>query len=587
MRICFDTKKENLLFVDEGAQETKWLAKFPAFTKTSSTGFYNTVPAVLPVAYNVVTRIQKAGKKPRIDADVAQWLAQEFELSKLPESFSYHTKPKDFQEIALRFLYTLKSAGILLDPGMGKSKVALDYIWLMQFERVIIVCPCALLFVWEDEIFKHRPELSFHTVLTTDWEKEKQGILANRVTIINYTKVSILKHRLQEVDYKYIHVDEFLIKDSTTERTKSITELSKSISFRSGGSGTLINNSPLDAFSPIRFLHPGLVGWNFRNFLDRYTVQRRVTRNEREQNIVVATKGHDEVRSMLESCSIVMTKEHWLKLPSKTFVDVNAPMVDEQRRVYFELLSNYYTSFQGKDIKVDNPLVMLSKLYQISNGFIYINQEDPKDVSIQLLLDVEKSKTKKRQTEVCYFQESPKKVALQNLILAEDLKGKRAIIWYNMHGELHQIQDVLEAAGHTYIVIKGGETKLGEKVRNFNKNPSIRWMVCQAQSVNYGITVLGTRREDLEKEFMEVMPDIDSQIFTEIFFSLSFSLERYLQQQDRIHRLGQENECTYYRILTNSPVERKIKEALRDKLSIKEDLLVDIATTLLKETELG
>lgn len=583
MQIFFSSDKTQIIFKHETAIEYKWLAKFPAFTKTSSSiGIYNVIPAILPIAHNVIERI-KTQKKPTLSPDLKAWLEQPFKLAQIPASFKYHTSPKDFQEIALRFLLTLESAGILLDPGMGKSKVVLDYIFLKRFKRSIIVCPMALLFVWEDEIAKHRPELTYHTVTSTDWEEEQPKILIADVTIINYSKVSILKHRLKETHFDFIHVDEFLIKDPSTNRTKDLTEISRGIAFRAGGSGTLINNSPLDAFSPIRFLQPSLVGFNYTNFLSKYTVQKKLTRNGREQNCIVATRGDLEVKSILESCCIVMTKEEWLKLPPKKFVDIQVTMTDEQRQVYFGLQSNYYAQFKGRDLKVDNPLVMLSKLYQIANGFLYFNEEDPDEVANELLAGDKKPK-KKTKRDTVYFDESPKIPALETL-LTQTLLGKKAIIWFNMEGELVQIEALLRRLNHNYLVIKGGEKDIGGKVRTFNRSTTIQWAVCQAKSVNYGITVLGSKKEDLEKEGIQVFPDLDPSVCNEVFFSMNFSLEVFSQQQDRIHRLGQENECTYYRLFTNSPVEKKIKKAIENKLSMRETMLVDVANTLMKEEE--
>lgn len=587
MQIVFDKTQANIVFVHESGDEYKWLCNFPAFEKTA---LYHTVPAILPVAHNVIERIRRSKKTLKFDPRVLEWLDSDFKLKPLPASFKFHTSPKDFQEIALRYLYTLGSAGILLDPGMGKSKVVLDYIHLMSFKRVIIICPRALLFVWEDEIQKHRPELSYHTVLTTDFEQEKVAILKAQVTIINYDKVSILQNQLKQIPFEFIHADEFLIKDPSTARTQSITKLSKGISYRCGGSGTLINNSPLDGFSPLRYLQPALVGWNYTNFLNKYTVQQKLKNSERK--VIVAVKGQDEIRSMLDSCCIIMTKEKWLKLPPKTFKDSIVTMTDEQREAYYGLMRNYYVNISGNDVYVDNPLVMLSKLYQISNGFIYLNNDEQDDLEEILTLYDEngetgksKTKNKKKKPRQTYFFPDNPKIAQLEVLLTRTLVGKKAIIWFNYEGEYIQIQQLLDRLGHSHLVIRGGEKEIGNKVRSFNKDPSIQWLVCQAQSVNYGITVMGSKRVDLEKEGIEVLPDIDTAVYTEVFFSLSFSLERYLQQIDRVHRLGQEHECTYYRLFTNAPIEYKIRDTIEQKVTIKEEMLVDVVESMLNEIQ--
>jgi SNF2 family DNA or RNA helicase len=587
MIIKFSRDRSHVIFQYENSKENAELSKFPGFVKYE---LQNAAPANLPVVYNLVQRGLKVWKNVKIETSLKTWLGQPLKLKSLPEEFKFITTPKDFQEIALRFLYTLGSAGILLDPGMGKTKVILDYIVLMKFKLSFVVCPAALLFVWEDEIRIHRSDLKCYVIRSTDWEAELPEILAADVVIVNYSKTVILKHRIKELNIDFIHLDEFLIKDNSTSRTKSILEISKSIPFRAGGSGTLINNTPLDAFSPIRYLQPSLVGWNYSNFMERYCVMKdfEASPGQAKSRRPVAFKNQVEIKSILESCCIVMTKDQWLKLPEKRFHDIYVQMAPDQKDAYYSLMKNYFVNIQGRDIEVDNPLVMLAKLYQISQGFVYYSEPveghpSPSSEEIDELLALEiKSKTKKNKRETLYFSETPKVVALEKL-LTETLVGKKAIIWYNLSGEYKLIKDLLDKLGHRYLSIQGGDKKIGDKVRQFNKTPEISWLVCQAKSVNYGITVMGSKVEDLEKEGVEVLPTLDPSVHTEIFFSLNFSLEIYSQQQDRIHRLGQDKVCDYYRIFSNNPVESKIRQALADKMSIRLEMLVDVSKTLLTE----
>lgn len=592
MQITFSQNKNYVLFINKDHQEYKSLSNFPGLVRIEA---YFGCPTVLPVAYNLITRLKKAFKNVVISKDVDDWINSPFQLLPIPDSFKYHTTPKDFQEIALRFLFTLGSAGILLDPGMGKSKVILDYIKLRSFKRSFIVCPAALLFVWEDEILRHRPELSYYIVKSTDWEVELPNLLAKDVVIINYDKAVILKHRLKELEVDFIHLDEFLIKDPSTNRTKALTEISRGILYKAGGSGTLINNSPLDMYCPVRYLQPSLVGYNYSNFMNRYAVVvQSKTRDEAQtaRKVVVGFRNKDEIRSILDSCCIVMTKEKWLKLPAKHFHDIYVPMSEDQRRAYYGLMRNYYLKLgadQGsekeREVLVDNPLVMLSKLYQISQGFLYFYKEDQDQVLSDLFANQEKkAKKKKTDREVFFFKDQPKIQALRKL-LETTLKDRKCMIWFNLDGEFQLIKALLEEMGESFLSVQGGDSKLGQKVREFNRNPSIKRLVCQAKAVNYGITVLGTKKKDLEEEMIEAFPDVASTVSDQIFYSLNFSLEVFLQQQDRIHRLGQEEECNYYRLFVNNPVEVKLRQTITEKILLKEEMLVDVATTLLDQPE--
>ncbi|EJD67193.1 hypothetical protein BB65665_12657, partial [Bacillus sp. 916] len=72
---------------------------------------------------------------------------------------------------------------------------------------------------------------------------EYEGIKNSQVTIINYNKAVTFREELKGMGFEFIHLDEFLIKDPSTDRTKEITQLGYAIPHRCGGSGTLINNS--------------------------------------------------------------------------------------------------------------------------------------------------------------------------------------------------------------------------------------------------------------------------------------------------------------------------------------------------------
>ena len=583
MQVTFSQDKTKIIFLHENGHEYKFLHNYPAFLKS---GMYYYIPAKSHILHNLIARLKKANQKLKLTQEVLTFLEEPFKLKEIPSSFKYHTEPMDYQAIALRYLYTVGSGGLLLDPGMGKSKVVLDYIALMGFEKVIIICPKALLFVWEDEIAIHRPELSYYTVRTTDWDAEYPGIKGARVTIINYTKSVAFKPQLKRMGYNFIHLDEFLIKDPKTERTQSLTDIAYGIDYKCGGSGTLINNTVMDVFCPVRYLEPALVGQNYKKFFDRHVVTVMANKglpNQRSQ--VVGYKGADVARSILESCSIVMTKDKWLKLPKKNFHDVLVQMTPVQKDTYYSLMRNYIVNVGSEIVEVDNPLVMMSKLYQISNGFVYITPPGEEGEEVAELVGEDPKKKRKKTKRKTVFLENPAKVEALRTLLTETCKGKRAIIWFNMSAEFELIRGLLEELGHSYLSIRGGEGKLGEKVREFNHNPSIQWLVCQAKSVNYGITVLGTSLEKLEDSDYEIFPGIAPEVHTEIFYSLNFSLEVYLQQQDRIHRLGQKHECDYYRLFSNSPVEKRIREAIEDKMSLRLEMLVDIAEKLKTEVQ--
>lgn len=569
----------NVVFSPENIQERKKLDLFPGLIKE---GLAYYCPNKHNVFYNLYSRIRKKFKDIKFTPAIKEMIDGDIVIKQIPEDFKFHTTPLKHQLIALRFAYTYGSFLNLSEPGLGKTKVTLDFIYLMKFKKSLIVCPKPLRFVWQEEVAKHRPELSIYVVETTNWAKECEKVMAADIVVVNYDKTVSFESELQKIPFDFIAVDEALIKDPTTDRTKCITRMGENIPYKCAMSGTLVNNSPLDMFAPTRFIEPALTGKAFGKFRDEYVISSKFNRF-----ITVGFKNVTEVKDMLASCSVIMTKEEWLKdLPKKEFQRRYVQMGDLQYDYYHKLANNYLLNIDslGVEVEVDNPLTVLCKLNQISNGFIYYNETGTESTD-ELFGEETKKKQKVRST--FFFDQQPKALEMLSLIDSKEFNsyesntssfsGTRAIIWFNLAAELQIIEEALKSKGHTYLTIKGGDKDIGGKIKTFNTDPSVRFCVCQAKTINYGVTILGTSEENLEEE---VYAEFDPIISDEIFYSVNFSLEVFLQQQDRIHRIGQVRTCRYWLILSNSKIERTIADRLEEKLRCNREILVDIVSRL-------
>lgn len=633
MQLAFTPDRRNVLFVPETTAEDTILTTFPALYKVRGQRFAPAFPSILQ---NIVTRLKKKIKTITTkEKDIVDLLKQDATLLRIPEDFKYYTKPLEHQELALRFLYTRGGGGLLLDPGLGKTKVVLDYIALKDFKKSLIVCPVALRDVWVDEVATHRPDKTIHVMASTNWDaqmvaaKERarkwgarmedaaegsdgwkkarsnfmtaereikkipdlkradlEAAAAADIIVINYNKAVINKdlaaHSIATgVDFltanmkiDFVALDEALIKAHDSARTRDLLKLAAVVPYRVIMSGTLINNTALDAFAPIRFLQPALTGMAYGKFDQYYGIKIKPRGKTFEITIGVSKANMEEIRGILESCSIVMRKEDWLKLPDKHFHEVRFELSDIQKAMYSGLVSNYvYALPSGEIVQVDNGLGLLSKVQQIANGFLYYKEvtQDPLDI----LFGGEKEDSP-RQT--FFFEEQPKLNALGDL-MDGPIKDRKFILWYNCSAEHELVTRFLDERGVKHVSVRGGTKNTGAIVRQFNNDPSISVMICQAKAVNYGITVLGRDPEQLEG-IDEVLPDFSTRVYTHVFYSLNYSLEVFLQQQDRSHRIGQTRDVDYYILLGNCDAETQVYEAMQNKMVIRESVLVDFSKRL-------
>lgn len=557
-----------VVFDPETPGEVRALKDTPAFE--GKYGVYKAADKI-PVLQNILSRLSLNIANP--------WANQKPTLKELNPDFQFKTNPFKHQHIAVRYLHTNKGGGLLLDPGLGKTKIVLDYIKHEGFRRVLIICPKPLTFVWDEEIDVHRPELTKTIFTTTDWKSHAKKVC---VWVLNYRKAVMLLPELLDVPFDAMFIDEGLVKNPDSDQTKAITMLSTVIPIRVIMSGTLINNSEIDLFSPVRILEPSLVGGSYTKFRDKYFELWSPYKTEDKRHIKVITKAKDQsqMRSILRACSLVMRKEDWLDLPSKTFIDRVVELPRLTAHHYYELLSNYATVVGDIAVTCDNPLSLLCKLTQISNGFMYENDEGFED----LFLPKPKTKVKKTRSKkyrpTYFFQEQPKVTELRNILLVDE-RDERVIVWYSMSAERELIEKMLVSEGITFLTIGGGDKNLRQKVKDFNSDNTIKVLLCQAKTLNYGVTILGQSAKEDEDDADEsslLSTSFTSLVCTQIFYSLTNSLEVFLQQQDRIHRIGQVRDCKYYLILSNSPVEMSIVDRIRNKIEIRQFMLEDIIT---------
>lgn len=61
-----------------------------------------------------------------------------------------------------------------------------------------------------------------------------------------------------------------------------------------------------------------------------------------------------------------------------------------------------------------------------------------------------------------------------------------------------------------------------------------------------------------------------------VYYSNNYSLETRLQSQDRIHRIGQNNKCTYIDLVVPQTVDEAILKRLKEKKELSNMVLDDL-----------
>ncbi len=479
-------------------------------------------------------------KKPRVIQNVVTRLGlnQQVELPPLkpfPRSFHFHTEPLNHQLRALQILWTFKGTNLLLDPGLGKTKILLDYIHLKGYSRTLVVCPSPLKEVWLAEADAHRPEVAITPVHTTT------DPFRGNVLLLSYAMTRLRLEDLLVWRPELIILDEALIQNDSIV-TQDLITLGKVSKERILASGSLVNNGPRNLYFPLKFSEPSLVGGSFIKFQDRFLVPMANVKyryTEKPKNI-------EELRGIVQATSVVMRKSEVMKdLPTPITKLVNVSMPESYITQWEDIKSSKLLRIEGVgDFELDNPLAVYSRLSQLSAGFFYLEDKVP-----------------------WYFKERPKVEAFLRHALQS---RERGIVWFRYTAQGLQLKEALDGAGISYLFVDGKTRKVAEVVQRFNKS-EVQFLIAQEKVLNYGQTIMGSEEG--------LFPGLSGHVVEQHFITESYSYQVSTQQEGRNHRIGLKFQPVYYKYLMTE-LDFMVRSTLESRHDVSEEILKQFVLNL-------
>ena len=366
---------------------------------------------------------------------------------------------------------------------------------------------------------------------------------------------------LEDIEYQRCLVDESQnIKEMTSQQTKTIVELGKKAGYRYLMSGTPTSGDPRHLYPQMRFLSPAIFPEDWLRFSDLFLV-----RSKWNVRIVTGYKNLNIINERVARVSDNKKKEDCLDLPDRTITDVHVTMSKEQVKIYNTLISAmgidltaFFNNPTGQGLEIQNAATLLNKLGQVTSGFVLDNTvktslcdgcphlRDCVDAKIVPYTPQCKVAPEPQTHTVNYLKENPKLDALDEMLdtLLED-PTRKVIIWAYYHAELDSIQGLLDKKELKHERMDGSSTgSLQDRIKRFNNDPEVRVYLGQI-ATGVGITLNAAT-------YM-------------IYYSLDWSLEKYLQSIDRNYRAGQEKKVTVYRLIAKGTVEEYKAAALSQK----------------------
>jgi SNF2 family DNA or RNA helicase len=305
-------------------------------------------------------------------------------------------------------------------------------------------------------------------------------------------------------------------KNPSTRRWKALASIVKPDTYLWMMTGTPASQSPVDAYGLAKLVNPTGVPKFQTSWRDKV------------MNKISMFKWHpkadakDTVFKALQP-AIRFTKEQCLDLPPVVTVTREVPMTPQQAKYYKMLKDQMLVHAAGETISAVNAGVAVSKLLQISCGAAYTDDK-----------------------EVVEFDALPRLSVLEEILEETE---RKVIIFAMFRSSIDSILTHLSKNGYAVDTIHGdvSATKRGHIINDFQTTDKIRVLVMQPQATAHGITLTAAD--------------------TVVFFGPLMSVEMYTQCIARADRKGQDSDKVTVVHIESSPIERKLFNAMRTKVS--------------------
>ena len=471
----------------------------------------------------------------------------------------------EYQKDAVNRLKNLEYGAIFHEQGLGKSKIALDLIlhWLQfdKVEKVILVVKKTLVNNWKREL-EHHTFLNCRIVGNDPVENRKAFITRCHIIIAHYESVPYeltrFKSLIRENRTAMILDESTKIKNPNAGISKVFHELSHELTKRFILTGTPVANRPYDVWSQIFFLDFGRsLGRDFKEFKKRYDLDNKMSDGALSDSqaaacssLFICERQNEFTHALLDMKNKLAsfcvrenkTSEH-IDLPEKIIKNIACQWEQNQLAMY-KTYKNELSSIvvRGNKIIDDSTNSILKKLLR----FVQI-ASNPRLVDEQ------------------YRNKSGKEEKLDRLLKDIDMKDEKVIVWSTFIETAKFLSAKYKSLSPARV---DGSMTIDRRQYNIDKflnNHNCKALFATTGAAKEGLTLTVANHA--------------------IFYDRGFSLDDYLQAQDRIHRVSQINTCYVYNLVMEDSVDEWVESLLSAKSHAAQLAQGDIELSTFQEEE--
>lgn len=424
--------------------------------------------------------------------------------------------------------------------GMGKTAVTLTSIAHMlnigYLNAVLIVAPirvCRLVWRTEAQKWAHTKHLTFNMVMGTQDQRTRSLLRPANVYLINYDNLLWLSEALQTyyiakkrpLPFDGIVFDELsLLKNSTTNRVKSLRKILPHFKWRTGLTGTPASNGYRDLHGEFLVLDDGVrLGTSKSAFMTRFY---------RKQGFKYIPFPDTEatITHLISDIVMELNSDDYIKMPDLIVNDIECELPEGVRRIYDKMEKDFFAQLDnGTDVEVFNQGSLTNKLLQLSNGNIYPVAGMPMWEPVH----------------------SAKLEALEEIM--EESEGEPVFCSYAYRSDAERIMHHFRDLKPINLTACKTESALNDAMMRW-KSGDCRLMIAHPASASHGVDGLQSCGNII------------------VHFGLNWSLDLYEQFNGRIRRQGQGRPVTCHRILCRDTMDQAQALALSDKATTQSSL---------------
>ena len=441
-------------------------------------------------------------------------------------------KPSDlhgYQTFCAEFLLAHPEALLILDMGLGKTIITLTAIAELLREgeahRILIVAPLRVARnVWPAEKDKWEHTRSLRMSVITGSAKEREVALEKPadIYVINRENVVWLLDFLNTWgmpwSYDTVVLDELSsFKNGQAKRWKALRMIRPFVNRMIGLTGTPASNGLMDLWAETYLIDRGQrLGRFITSYREAFFRPGRMNPATGVVYDYIPLAGaEEEIYSRLSDITVSMKAADYLDMPELTLVSHRVFMDAWEQDSYDVMKENMIVQLGGEEINAANAAALSGKLQQMAGGQVYNEVGEAVNLhrrKLEMLSDLIEAANGQSVLVACWFRHERDRIHAwlkkDMRLEVRDLKTEQDIADWNA-GRISVAVISPAGAGHGLNLQKGGHIL--------------------------------------------------------IWYSLTWSLELYLQTNARLWRQGQTERVTIHHILTKDTIDESVMKALDAK----------------------